>query len=153
MQEINGDKFTPHSVIVSRWPNHASEYVARIVGQDSVFGLKREFCKVIDRDWSRSGKHGNTVIGVNVDGIYEVQSPKCGQYGRQARYYVMRRKGLFRQIRESVVHEFVRRVKASILEERTNQQKKAIADLDATDEIMASFSEGLCAKGGHRPPR
>ena len=59
----------------------------KVTGRDPKFGYRREFCRVVDRNWSRSGKHGETRVLVEQPGLYEVSSPETGQYGREARAY------------------------------------------------------------------
>ena len=72
---------------VTRWPNHAKEYAARLKGLDTKFGFDREFVGVESRNWSRSGKGGTTTLLITEPGFYEISDPATGLYGADARYY------------------------------------------------------------------
>lgn len=79
---------TPIKINLQHWANHCKDYIAEIIGTDPKFTFRREFIRPFSRNWSRSGKGGNTDFIVDKPGIYEIQEPSTGVYGgEEARRY------------------------------------------------------------------
>lgn len=74
-------------VELNRWPSHAKEWCAKVIGLDEKYGLALDFCKVIEKNWSRSGKHGTTVVLLKGAGYYKISNPDTGLYGKKAISY------------------------------------------------------------------
>lgn len=91
---------------ITRWTNHAKEWVAKITGLSAKFGFEREFCPVVERNWSSSGKSGTTVVLINSDGYYQVSSPSTGKYGHDARFFIKVENG---EILENITAEEIKR--------------------------------------------
>lgn len=73
---------------VNRWLNHGKEWVAKVSGIDPKYGFKRDFVTPSERNWSRSGKQGDTSFRLTTPGIYQVSDPDVGQYGKAAYKYI-----------------------------------------------------------------
>lgn len=78
----------PIELTLTHWANHAKEWVALLTGPDEKYGFTREFCRTLQRNWSRSGKSGNTIFLLEYAGWYEVSDPDVGKYGRDARKFI-----------------------------------------------------------------
>jgi hypothetical protein len=74
-------KMKPIEIELTHWPNHCTEYVARLSGLDEKFVFAREFIRPDRRIWSSSGNSGYTYYVVLQAGIYEIQEPATGVYG------------------------------------------------------------------------
>lgn len=83
--EYRGEEI--YTIELNRWPSHAKEWAGRVVGLDEKYGLALDFCKVVERKWSRSGKHGTTIIALKEPGYYKISNPEVGRYGREAISY------------------------------------------------------------------
>ena len=108
MTEINEAKFNGRTVTVWRWPNHGTEYAALITGTHPTYKLNREFREVLERDWSRSGKHGTTKIDISSDGVYEISNPRTGCYGWQTKFFVRKKAGKIKELKKAVVMRYFR---------------------------------------------
>lgn len=75
-------------VKLTRWLTHGKEWIARVSGRDPKYGFTRDFVSPSDRNWSRSGKNGDTRFKLTRPGIYQVSDPGVGQYGKEGYKYI-----------------------------------------------------------------
>ena len=81
--ETTGEKV----IALRRWTSHAKEWAGLILKPDQKYKWSLSFCKVVERDWSKSGKNGTTYVALQGKGYYRVSNPKTGCYGRDAIAY------------------------------------------------------------------
>ena len=73
--EVDGKK----AIQLRRWSSHGHEWIAKIEGFDDKYLYKRKFQPYLERDWSRSGKHGTSTFWIkDGEGYYEYREPKTG---------------------------------------------------------------------------
>lgn len=73
---------------LERWTSHAREWAGKVTGKSKKYGLALEFCPVVERKWSYSGKNGKTIVKLLGEGYYKISNPKSGEYGEKAiKYY------------------------------------------------------------------
>ena len=66
-------------ITLNHQPSGGKEWVAEIVGIDSKFGFKREFLNPTEKNWSSSGRTGETVYQIEENKIYEYNEPWKGR--------------------------------------------------------------------------
>lgn len=84
-REYRGEEI--YVVKLNRWLSHAREWCAKVTGLSEKYGLALDFCKVIERNWSRSGRNGTTIVALKGAGYYKISNPTTGAYGREAISY------------------------------------------------------------------
>ena len=74
-KEIRNNKVM---ITLNHQPSGGREWVAEIVGIDEKFGFKRTFINPVEKNWSSSGRTGETIYLVE-EGIYEYNEPWKGR--------------------------------------------------------------------------
>ena len=64
---------------VNHQPSGGKEWVAEITGRDPKYKFQREFLQPVSRDWSYSGKTGDTSFELEPGKVYEVNEPWKGR--------------------------------------------------------------------------
>lgn len=77
-QEFHNGR-TVWTVELRHWRTHGQEWIGKVTGTDEKYGLKLEFCDVIRRNWSRSGKNGkgSGTLKYTVEQLHSLMSAMC----------------------------------------------------------------------------
>ncbi|QTW05507.1 hypothetical protein [uncultured archaeal virus] len=60
-------------------PSRGTEWLAKIIGKDKIYGLNREFFSFSSINWSYNGNTGWTTYIITKPGIYEENCPEKGR--------------------------------------------------------------------------
>lgn len=74
-KEAKKKKVKEVRLALNHQPSGGKEWIARITGTHSKYGLARKFLKVEERDWSYSGRTGTTYYSLSEGGLYEINEP------------------------------------------------------------------------------
>lgn len=115
------------------WQTHGREWIAKITGFDEKYIYQREFCPVVEKDWSRSGKNGDTCFWIKEKGYYEIREPKTGGAYRGF-YYWDGNSDEITEVDEETIVEYLK----TLENEKQAQKENFYKELDETMEKIVN---------------